>query len=108
MKTWRWAVLAVAAVLFMASITAGPLLAGAEAKNGTTAALRAAKSSQQAAQTASGVLRIVQFIQSVQNGPQAKAGRQATAWYVKEFINICAATPRCEQVPLPPSLQADR
>jgi hypothetical protein len=87
----------VGAILFLATVLLGPYLAAA----------RSAQNANQLAtleKTEEGVSSLLAFVASVQNGPQAKASRDATAWYLKEIRAICLATPGCKPVPLPPGL----
>jgi hypothetical protein len=96
-KHWRTLAAVFAGFLLATVVTVGPYLAAA----------RSTQTSQQVAtlqRTEQGVASLLQFVASVQSGPQAKASRDATGWYLAEIRAICTATPGCKQVPLPPSL----
>lgn len=97
MTRWQKVFAAIGAALFVATVIIGPYLAAARSTQNADqlAALQ---------QTEQGVSSLLQFVASVQNGPQAKASRDATAWYLAEIRAICTATPGCKQVPLPPGL----
>lgn len=105
MKTWRKICGAIGALLILLSLYIIPYYAASRASE---AAHNTATSKQAVANiqtTANGIKSLLAYVASIQSGPQSKALRDSTAWYITEFQAICAATPGCKQVPLPPELR---
>lgn len=86
-------------VIFIAGSYVAPYVAS---QAGTHAAIRSAQAAaanskaekqqlQGLTQAEANIQQVVDFIKSVQTGPQASAARTATAFYVAEFEAICAA-----------------
>jgi hypothetical protein len=100
LSRWQRATLGLAAGLLVVTTLTGPYLVVQQsvAANQQLRAVRASDAD---------IQHVLALIVAVTSGPKAKAARDATVWYVREFMAICAAEPGCQQVPLPADLQAD-
>lgn len=100
LAAWQKATLIGAGLLLLMISLTGPYLALAQLHQGHQQIGNLQR-------TEAEVKSLLQFVASVQSGPNAKASRDATAWYVEQMRAICAATPRCVPPQLPPTLQAE-
>lgn len=115
-KSWRPVVTGVGLLLVVASFYVTPAFTAGQvhraAESGTAAAINSAQAKQNTAEeeqaiknldtTTKGVQQLLAFVAAVQ--ASSKTSQASTEWYVHEFQAICAATPGCKQVPLPPGL----